>query len=114
MQIRTIATEAELDELIESSRTAPVLLFKHSNACPISSNAHSQVDRFLSGESTKPFTAAMLVVQDSRSLSNSVAERLSIRHETPQAIVLRDAAPVWNASHWDITESALAKALAEA
>jgi len=111
MQIREIATEADLDELIESSRTAPVLLFKHSNACPVSSRAHSQVDRFLAADRPAAFTAAMLTVQTARPLSNLIEERFGIRHETPQAIILKNAIPVWNASHWDVTESRLTAAL---
>ena len=62
MQLRNIATESELDELIEASKTAPVLLFKHSNTCSVSSRASGQVDRFLSSEHATPFTAAVVVV----------------------------------------------------
>jgi bacillithiol system protein YtxJ len=111
MQLRNIATEAELDELIEASKTAPVLLFKHSNTCSVSARASGQIDRFLSSEHATPFTAAVVVVQTARSLSDRIEERFGIRHESPQAIVLRDGKPVWSASHWDVTEARLAGAV---
>lgn len=111
MGIRIIVTEAELDALLEASRNAPVLLFKHSNTCSVSSRAHDQVDRLLAASPQDRFEAAMIVVQTARRLSDLVEERLGIRHESPQVIVLRDAAPVWHASHWDVTEAKLADAL---
>jgi bacillithiol system protein YtxJ len=36
-----------------------------------------------------------------------VSERLGIRHETPQAILLRDGKVIWNGSHFRITASQL-------
>jgi bacillithiol system protein YtxJ len=36
---------------------------------------------------------------------------LGVRHETPQAILLRDGVPVWSASHFRITAEALKKVL---
>jgi hypothetical protein len=40
----------------------------------------------------------------------SPSKRLGVRHETPQAILLRDGKPVWKASHFRITADALAQA----
>lgn len=114
MELRNIAADADLDELIEASQSAPVLLFKHSNACPVSSRAHSQVERFVARDSTIAYTAAIVVVQKARDLSNRIAERFGIRHESPQAIVLRRGSPVWSASHWDVTEDRLAAAIGAA
>jgi bacillithiol system protein YtxJ len=53
----------------------------------------------------------MVTVQSHRKLSDEMAVRLGIRHETPQAILLRDGRPVWSASHFRITASALTKQL---
>jgi bacillithiol system protein YtxJ len=40
-------------------------------------------------------------------VSDAAARRLGVRHETPQALLLRDEKVVWNASHFSITASAL-------
>lgn len=45
----------------------------------------------------------MITVQSHCSVCDSVAQRLGIRHETPQAILLRHGRPVWSASHFRIT-----------
>lgn len=101
----------ELEAAIEESRTRPVLLFKHSRSCGISCEAldelHAHVER-------APHAAVykMITVQSHRQVSDHAAKRLGVRHETPQAILLRDGRPVWNASHFRITADALGKVLA--
>ena len=54
----------------------------------------------------------MVDVIEERQLSQSIAERTNIRHESPQAIVLFKGSPVWNDSHFYITEENLNRALA--
>ena len=49
---------------------------------------------------------------DQRPLSRLVEERSGVRHESPQTILFRDGAPVWDASHGAITSERLAEALA--
>ena len=95
---------------LESS-THPVVIFKHSNACPISSRAHDEVSRLVAGEREHPFGFGMVVVQEARSVSNTIESTLGVRHETPQVIVVRDGRAVWNASHFDVTRDRLAAAL---
>ena len=51
-------------------------------------------------------------VLSQRPLSQNIAASLGIRHESPQAIVLRRGAPLWHASHYDVTADALAKEVA--
>jgi thioredoxin 1 len=53
----------------------------------------------------------MITVQTHRPVSDAVAKLLGVRHETPQAILLRDGKVVWNASHFRITATELDKAV---
>ena len=55
----------------------------------------------------------VITVQSHRNVSDTAARRFGIRHETPQAILLRDGRPVWNASHFSITADALGRVLSE-
>ena len=55
-----------------------------------------------------------LVVQQSRPLSNRIAEMFGIRHQSPQAIVLYRERPVFNTSHGNITTDRIRQALDEA
>ncbi len=50
-------------------------------------------------------------VKGHRALSQEIAGRLGIVHESPQAILLRRGTPVWHASHAAVTASAIGKAL---
>lgn len=109
--MNTIDTEQELTALVEESKERPVLIFKHSNACPISSRAHEEVESFVGDASSPTFGFGMVVVQASRTLSNEIESKLGVRHETPQAIVLKDGQAVWSASHFDVTKERLAAAL---
>lgn len=101
----------ELDALLEASREGPVLLFKHSLTCPISATAHGAFRRFLESRRGEGARFALVEVQRARPVSDAIAERTGIRHESPQAILLRDGRAVWNASHWRIDEAALERAL---
>jgi bacillithiol system protein YtxJ len=107
--MKTITTEQELGELVAQSSERPVLIFKHSNACPVSARAHAEVRRFV--EEAEGFGFGMVVVQEARPLSIAIEKRFGVRHESPQAIVVRDGRAVWNASHWSVTRDSLGKAL---
>ncbi|MFL6253486.1 MAG: bacillithiol system redox-active protein YtxJ [Pyrinomonadaceae bacterium] len=102
-----VSDAAALEELFTRSNTEPVLLFKHSTACPISARAYSQMTAVKT-------PVSIVVVQQSRDLSREVAERTGVRHETPQALVLRNGRAVWNASHYDITSDVVEQAVRNA
>jgi bacillithiol system protein YtxJ len=90
----------------------PVLLFKHSRTCGISCEALDELHAHLEQPEVATAAYKMITVQSHRGVSDGVTSRLGIRHETPQAILLRDGRPVWNASHFRITAVELARALA--
>jgi len=110
-----VHTLSDLDELVAAiaeSRQRPVLLFKHSRTCGVSCEAldelHAHVEDSRGAASYK-----LITVQSHRQLSNEASLRLGVRHETPQAILLRDGRPVWTASHFRITKRQLDDALTE-
>ena len=107
MNFNPVSDDAALEELFARSHEEPVLLFKHSTACPISARAYKQME----GVKTP---VSIVVVQESRDVSRAVAERTGVRHETPQALVLRNGRAVWNASHFDISSDAVEQAVRNA
>lgn len=113
--MRNLTHLSDLDMLeaaIAESRQRPVLLFKHSRTCGISCEAldelHSHIDGGVADASYN-----VVVVQSHRRLSDSISQRLGIRHETPQAILIRNGQAVWNASHFRITAEAIGRVLKE-
>ena len=53
----------------------------------------------------------MVTVQTHREVSNAVARKLGVRHETPQALLIRDGRVVWSASHFRVTATAVEEAI---
>jgi len=96
-----------LDAAIAESRERPVLLFKHSRYCGVSCEALDELQSHIETEAPVGVAYKMITVQTHRPVSDLAAQRLGIRHETPQAILLRDGKAVWNASHFRITADQL-------
>lgn len=102
--IHTLATKTDWEEALERSNETPVLIFKHSSACPVSAKARREIAQFAE---TQRIPVYQVVVQQNRSVSNDIESDLEIRHETPQALLLLDESPVFTASHFDVTADAL-------
>ena len=102
--------EDQLDALLDESRTRPVVIFKFSRTCGTSAYAADELHTYLQGD---PADAryAVVTVQTHRDVSNAIAARFGVRHESPQLLVLRDGAVAWHASHYRVTADALAGAL---
>ncbi len=110
MPFKDLADIDELEAAIAESRQRPVLLFKHSRTCGISAEALDEL-RAHAGDGELRAAYKMITVQSHRGLSDEAAARFGIRHETPQAILLRDGRAVWNASHFRITRRRLDAAI---
>jgi len=109
----------ELDRLIGESRTRPLLLFKHSYTCGTSMEALDEIVAHLnepglgirdSGLEAQP-RYAMVTVQTHRDVSNAISARLGVRHQTPQALLVRNGLVVWSASHFRVTANAVQDAI---
>ena len=96
--------------MLESSKTRTVLVFKHSPICDISSSVLDEVEEFLS-QHRRVLFGIVNVVED-RSLSDVIADRTRIRHESPQMIAIANELPIWHASHWSIDLNELERFLA--
>ncbi len=101
----------ELEQLLIESSQRPLLLFKHRYSCGISAEALDELVDHLNSDPAGTVRYAMVTVQTHRELSNVVARRLNVRHETPQALVIRDGRVVWTASHFRVTARAVGDAV---
>ena len=108
----------QLDRLLSESHTRPLLLFKHSFSCGVSAEAldelidHLNADIVAAGVPDPHY--AIVTVQTHRDVSNAVSSQLGVRHETPQALLIRDGRVIWSASHFRVTAEAMKKALTSA
>ena len=104
-------TSADLDDAFDRSRNGPVLIFKHSQTCPVSAAAFGEFREVLDRSDCDH---GLIVVQSARLLSAEVESRTGVRHQSPQALVLREGRVVWHASHSGITVAALERELGAA
>lgn len=100
----------ELEEAIAASHAQPLLLFKHSYSCGISAEALDELRAHV-GQAAGGVRYALVTVQTHREVSNAIAARLGVRHETPQAILVHGGRPLWSASHFRVNAAELEKAL---
>lgn len=94
----------QLDALFERSREQAILLFKHSITCGISFSAYREVGAV-------DAEINLVVVQTERQISNEIARRTGIGHQSPQAIVLRNGKALYHASHHHISSEAITELL---
>lgn len=107
---RPLDSEDALDDALARSEDEPVVLFKHSNTCSLSARANREMQA-LTEDGDPP--VYRLIVQESRALSNHIAERFDIRHESPQVIVFSGRTPAFDASHFSVSASAIRNELTE-
>lgn len=97
-----LRSEAQLNAVLERSKNQPVLIFKHSTRCSISSTALARMEREWNPEGSS-FLPYYLDLLAHRGLSNQVAEILRVRHESPQAILIKKGKVVHHTSHMSIS-----------
>jgi bacillithiol system protein YtxJ len=97
-----LTSDAQLDEITGLSADKTVVIFKHSTRCSISAMAKRRL------RSDWNFTPDKVVLYyldliARRSLSNQIAERFNVQHESPQLIVLRAGQVLDHASHGGVS-----------
>ena len=100
--MKQIKNISEFDQL--SAENTSFFFMKHSLTCPISAAAYEEYKNFADSENVETY---YLAVQESRELSNHIAQTYGIRHESPQAFYFKDGKPAWNASHNKIKKRVL-------
>lgn len=101
---------AQLEKIIEESKELPVLIYKHSTRCGISSMALDRLERSWDegGKAIKPYFLDLIA---NRNISNIVAEMFNVYHQSPQIIVIRNGKAVFDESHMGISFQAVKSAI---
>lgn len=99
-----------LDQIVEESKTLPVAILKHSTTCGISRMVLRQFEKDynLKDEKVKLYFLDLL---KHREISNRIASRFNVPHESPQLLVIRDGKAVYDASHNEISVEGLGRAV---
>ena len=95
----------QLTEIQAISIEKPVAIFKHSTRCSISRMALKQFEKEYDLEGV--VDAYFLDLIAHRDISNEIALRFNVHHESPQLILIKNGKAVYNVSHSDIDAQAL-------
>ena len=106
MSYRTLDSNDAVDDHLKSDQ--PVWLFKHSNACGVSTVAFEAFTTYLQQHPDEQ--AAVVVVQEHRPVSNYIATTLGAVHKSPQLFLVHRGEIVWQSSHYGITAQAMSEA----
>ena len=103
-------TELEqLEAIINQSEEQPVLIFKHSTRCSISRFALKQFENvFDLQDKIAPYYLDLL---NHRDISNEIALHFKVQHQSPQILLLKNRAVVYDTSHENIDATELKKYL---
>ncbi|WP_268847008.1 bacillithiol system redox-active protein YtxJ [Flavobacterium aestivum] len=99
----------QLNEIIALSNEKPVSIFKHSTRCSVSRMALRQFENeFDSADTTDTYFLDLL---EYREVSNEIANRFQVMHQSPQVLLIKNGKSVYDASHSDIDAKDLAERL---
>lgn len=87
----------QLNEIDDASFEQTVLIFKHSTRCGVSRSVLRQFENEF--DSAIKITPYFLDLLEHRDISNEIASRFGVVHQSPQLIVIKEGNAVYNASH---------------
>lgn len=102
MNWNPLTSAVEIDAIIERSHKVPCLILKHSTRCSISFMAKHRLEATWDFSSTEiePFFLDLI---SHRNISNEIANRFDVFHESPQILVIRNGECILDDSHLDIS-----------
>jgi bacillithiol system protein YtxJ len=89
----------QIQEIIELSKQSPVLIFKHSTRCSISSTALNRLERAWNLTDAKAYYLDLIAY---RPISNALAEQFNVEHQSPQVLIIKNGQCVHHENHWEI------------
>lgn len=90
-----------LENIDEISMQQYVAIFKHSTTCSISSMSKQRLERKWTDNITvKIWYLDLLRYRD---ISNAIAQKYNVQHESPQILLIRNKKCIYHASHLEIT-----------
>jgi bacillithiol system protein YtxJ len=90
----------QLNEIITLSNEKPVVIFKHSTRCIVSRTALKQFENEYDLEDQ--IAVYFLDLLEHRDISNEIASRFGVYHQSPQLLLIKDGKSVYDVSHSDI------------
>jgi len=109
MNWKTLDQIDTLEEIKEISGMHPVLIFKHSSRCGVSSMALNRLERDWHEDEMNNMSAYFLDLVRHRGVSNAVAEKFGVQHQSPQVLIIKGGQSVYDNSHMGISYTEIKK-----
>ena len=99
----------QLLDIDEKSKSKTQIIFKHSTRCSVSTFAKKILEREYNDAVQEQADVYYLDLISFREVSNEIANRYAVLHQSPQMLVVKDGVCVFNSSHSNVSfEKALA------
>lgn len=97
-----IQSSEDLEAAIEASKLGKVVIFKHSTRCMISKTVLRNFERQIESETLDLPKLYYLDLLNHRDISNEIAQKFSVVHQSPQIVVIENGQVIHHASHDNI------------
>lgn len=103
MEFKELNSLEQLEEIDLKSKSKLQAIFKHSTSCGTSNYVKKNILKEMGSFSDEPFDIYYLDLLALRNVSNSIADRYGIRHESPQLLIIKDGQCIAHNSHSEVT-----------
>jgi bacillithiol system protein YtxJ len=111
MEFIPLQDGSQLSEIAEAQGQA--IIFKHNTSCPISRSVRQKLQNEADQlPNDTPFY--VLDILENKDLSNLVAEKFGVPHESPQLLLVKNGSSIYDESLYQISASAVKEASKEA
>lgn len=107
MNWNKLTQAVQIQEIKALSADKPVLIFKHSTRCSISSMSLDRLTRKWKTTDEDKITPYYLDLIANRDLSDLVAREFRVPHESPQVLLVKNGQVVYDNSHFGISYAEL-------
>ena len=104
-----LTDEGQLQQINEDSTKQPVIIFKHSTRCSISSMAKSRLEREMAPDNVLFYYLDLIKF---RNISNKIAANYAVHHESPQILLIKNGDCVYEETHNGINMRDISEQLA--
>ena len=93
-------SEQQLAEIVMASHSRAQVIFKHSTRCSISGVAKNRLEKQDQPENIDFYYLDLIAF---RPVSQAIAEQFQVHHESPQVLLIKNGACIYDESHMSIS-----------
>jgi len=98
---------SQIEKIVEESAEQNILIFKHSTSCSTSRMTLDRMERNWNEDEMAKLKPYYLDLLSFREISNAIAQRFNVEHESPQVLIIKKGKSIYNQSHFGIDYKSL-------